>query len=209
MNEVISSHPDNTTLQAYADGTLSKRNAEVERHLRLCESCGNYVSRIRALDSALAALPERAGHIPAIDDMIANYRADQNAPRHSALHNLPIVWAAAAVLLFAAGLGTGLAMDRSPSRTGNSALASPTELAFEVQRTGSSYVAALARLHASAASRHGSSASMAREVAASTLYGAASEAAFILQSDPSSRNLVEMARAVREESASDFGGIPQ
>jgi hypothetical protein len=67
-----------------------------------------------------------------------------------------------------------------------------------VQRAGTSYIAALARLNAS---DDDSPAVYGREVALATLYGAAAEAVAPLVGDTEASELLELARAVRDRAA--------
>jgi anti-sigma factor RsiW len=191
-------HPDPLTLDDFVDAILSAdETAAVGAHLESCFECSEYVDRVRSLNGSLAQLPARAAMYPPIDDIVREWihaHRQHRAKRWRVA--LPV--AAAACGIFVAGILTG---QKLQGAGGSSAPGSSTQLeepAYEVQRAGSSYIAALAR------ARSGRS-EVTREVAASTLFGAATEAARVFGNRGSSEQLVLLARAVRDEAVAESG----
>ena len=192
-------HPDLLDLEAYADGTASHDDEQVVGgHVDRCAACAAYVERIRSLSEALRGLPATARKIPPVERSIAPRVAER--PRAARwMSTSPLKAAAAALVIFGAGLATGIATTR---RASGEPSAPPTDIrpALDVQRTGTSYIAALARLNATT---RGDDARVVygREVALATLYGAAAEAVAPLSGDPTASELLNLARAVRERAA--------
>lgn len=91
----------------------------------------------------------------------------------------PFVQAAAAAVLFAAGLGSGLAIGAARSNGELGPVSSAMELAAEVQRTGTEYVAALAAFNAIVDSLSLDTRVQGRDAALAALYGAAQEVALL------------------------------
>ena len=198
MNGSQSPHPDELTLEAYVDGTASDHERKVvAEHVEGCAECAEYVRRVRLLSDELRTLPTSARSLPPFDPMIAR-RA--SAPPHGSpwTRLSPLMAAAVAAVIFGAGVAAGTAIRRPPG----AAEPPPTELrpALDVQEAGTSYIAALVRLNASARG-NGAGAIYGREVALATLYGAAAEAVAPLSSDASASELVELARAMRDRVA--------
>ena len=198
MNGLHSSHPDALTLEAYVDGTASDHELKViAEHVGRCGECAEYVRRVRSLSDELRALPTTARSVPPIDAEIAR-RA--SAPGRGApwTRLSPLRAAAVAAVIFGAGVAAGTAVRGSPGVSEPP----PTELrpALDVQQAGTSYIAALVRLNASARGND-VGAIYGREVALATLYGAAAEAVAPLGPDASASELVQLARAMRDRVA--------
>jgi hypothetical protein len=145
------------------------------------------VQRVRSLAESLRALPTTAQRIPPVS-------ARPHVSNWSTASTLKA--AVVAALIFGAGVAVGTA---TGGARGESA-PPPTEIrpALDVQRAGTSYIAALARLNAS---DDDSPAVYGREVALATLYGAAAEAVAPLVGDTEASELLELARAVRDRAA--------
>ena len=198
MNASFSDHPDDLLLDAYVDGTTSvdERRAVAE-HIERCGDCAGYVQRVASLTETLRTLPTAARRIPPVDASVA---------RRVAARAHPTPWrstsalkaAAAAAVIFSAGVAVGTTTRGAPGESSPP----PTDLrpALDVQRAGTSYIAALARLNASA-SDDDAPAVYGREVALATLYGAAAEAVAPLGADAEASELLELARAVRNRAA--------
>jgi predicted anti-sigma-YlaC factor YlaD len=202
MNTSQPTHPDRLRLEAYVDGTAARGEARVvAEHVEQCSECAGYVQRIRSLDEALRGLPTTARKIPPFEKVIAS-RTAWRPHREQWMNRSPLAVAAAATLIFTAGLAAGIATTRPAS---GEAPYAPTHLrpTLEVQRAGTSYIAALVELNAST---RGDEPDVAygREVALATLYGAAAEAVVSLGSDPAASELLALARAVRERAAQPF-----
>ena len=198
MNGSQSSHPDPLTLEAYIDGTASddERNVVAE-HVEGCTECAEYVRRVRSLTEALRALPTTARRVPPIE--AETVRRASAPARGTPWRSLsPLMAAAVAAVIFGAGVAVGTVTRRAPGVPEPP----PTVLrpALDVQQAGTSYIAALVRLNASARG-NGAGAIYGREVALATLYGAAAEAVAPLGSDASASELVELARAMRDRVA--------
>jgi predicted anti-sigma-YlaC factor YlaD len=200
MNASQPDHPDVLRLQAYLDGTVSHDEAEaLAQHLEGCSECAKYVARVRSLAEALRELPTSARMVPPMKDRIASRIAVR--PRgESWLAGSTLKAAAAAAVIFGAGVAAGIAAGTRGS-PGESP-PPPTDLrpALDVQQAGTSYIAALARLNASTG---GDDARVVygREVALATLYGAAAEAVGPLGADPAASELLTLTRTVRERVA--------
>ena len=198
MNGSQSFPPDPLMLEAYVDGTASEPESKVvAEHIDRCGECAEYVRRVRSLNEKLRALPTTARKVPSMDAEIAQ-RASA-PPRGAPWRSLsPLMAAAVAAVIFGAGVAVGSATRRAPGV----AEPPPTELrpALDVQQAGTSYIAALVRLNASARGND-AGAMYGREVALATLYGAAAEAVAPLGVDASASELVELARAMRNRVA--------
>jgi hypothetical protein len=104
---------------------------------------------------------------------------------------LPFVQVAAAAVLFAAGLGSGLAIGtaRAGGAAGVESVSTAMELAAAVQRTGTEYVAALAAFSAIVDSLSVEARVQGRDAALAALYGAAQEVALL---EVASREQIEL-----------------
>jgi anti-sigma-K factor RskA len=165
----MTQHRSEAELNDYADGVLSSSAAdEVERHLEICAECQDQVERIRALTARLAAIPRAAEPARDLWPLVA-VRADEEEadapegeagvipfrPRRPAPAADPAAWmwrAAAAVVLFAGGLGAGWAAKppvekyvAAPSTVVNETpTTDPALAAANVKKAGEEYVAAVA-----------------------------------------------------------------
>lgn len=193
-----SNHPARLLLERYADGTaaIDERRA-ISEHIERCADCAGYVQRVVSLSEALRALPITARRIPPIDPS-ATRLADSRRHIASWRSVSPLMAAAAAAVIFGAGVAVGTATRRLPAESSPP----PTELrpALDVQQAGTSYIAALARLNASGRGND-RGVIYAREVALATLYGAAAEAVQPLGADAAASELLALARTVRDRAA--------
>jgi hypothetical protein len=200
MNASQPDHPDPLRLEAYADGTAPRDDERaVGEHVDQCAECAAYVQRIRSLTETLHGLPTTARSIPPIEKSIAGRIAARTNSERWMMRRSPLMAAAAAAVIFSAGVAAGIATTR---RAPAESPSPPTDLrpALDVQRAGTSYIAALARLNAST-SGDDARVIYGREVALATLYGAAAEAVGPLAADPAASELLALARAVRERAA--------
>lgn len=126
----------------------------------------------RAIAERLAALPKDAD--PRSDlwhDIAARIRSEPVFQRGSTLVQL-----AAASVIFAVGLGTGLAVSGgAPQPSVQPSAMAAMQLAAEVQRTGTEYVAALAAFASAVDSLSADARRQGREAAIAALLGAAKE----------------------------------
>ncbi len=198
MNISQPSHPDLLLLEAYVDGTAAGNERQiVAEHIERCAECAGYVRRVRSLADELRALPTTARSIPPIE---ADVAARVAARAHGAgwRSASPLMAAAAAAVIFGAGVAVGSATRGPPE----AASPPPTDLrpALDVQQAGTSFIAALVRLNASDGGND-ARATYGREVALSTLYGAAAEAVAPLGADAEASELLELTRAMRDRVA--------
>jgi hypothetical protein len=198
MNVSRPSHPDPLLLEAYVDGTAAGNEQQVvAEHIDRCAECAAYVHRVRSLADELRALPTTARRIPPIEADVARRVA---ARAHGAgwRSASPLMAAAAAAVIFGAGVAVGSATRRPLEE----ASPPPTDLrpALDVQQAGTSFIAALVRLNASDGGND-TRAIYGREVALATLYGAAAEAVAPLGADAEASELLELARAMRDRVA--------
>ncbi len=186
MNE----HPNELLLEAYVDGTATAGERRlVAEHIERCGDCAGYVRRVASLTESLRTLPTTARRIPAIA------ARTQSAPWWT-MSTLRA--AAVAALIFSAGVAVGTVTRGTPGESSPP----PTDIrpALDVQRAGTSYIAALVKLNASG-NDDDASAIYGREVALATLYGAAAEAVAPLRADADASELLELARTVRDRAA--------
>ncbi|MGQ0714897.1 MAG: anti-sigma factor family protein [Gemmatimonadaceae bacterium] len=198
MSSSQAQHPDQLRLEAYADGTPRDDERVVGEHVDRCAECAAYVRRIRSLAEALHRLPATARRIPPVERSIARRIAER--PRVERwMSASPLKAAAAALVIFGAGLATGIATTRGAPAESSPP---PTDIreALDVQRAGTSYIAALAKLNATMRDDD-ARVVYGREVALATLYGAAAEAVGPLGPDPAASELLTLARTVRERAA--------
>ncbi len=112
-------------------------------HMASCAQCRGMIERLASLEERLRALPREAMHVPPL--------------RRRSSWTRWLAAAAAALLIFFAGFAAGKT-NRKPQTSADPVV--------EIQRTGTEYAAAIARVSPSG---------NAYEVARSTLYGAANE----------------------------------
>lgn len=192
------SHPDPLLLEAYVDGTAAVDERDVvSQHIERCAECAGYVQRVRVLGDALRALPTTARMIPPIEGNVAG-RVAARTPRAGWKTASPLMAAAAAAVIFGAGVAVGAATRGPPE----AASPPPTDLrpALDVQQAGTSFIAALVRLNASDRGNDAGT-TYGREVALATLYGAAAEAVAPLGADADASELLELARSMRNRVA--------
>ena len=184
----MNDHPNELLLEAYVDGTATADERRVvAEHLERCGDCAAYVQRVRSLAASLRALPTAARRVPPV----------AARPRSAPWWGTSTLRAAAvAALIFSAGVAVGTAARGTPGESPPP----PTDIrpALDVQRAGTSYIAALVRLNASG---DGAPAVYGREVALATLYGAAAEAVAPLGPDTEASELLELARMVRDRAS--------
>jgi hypothetical protein len=198
MNVSQPAHPDPLLLEAYVDGTAADDERRiVDKHVEQCGECAGYVQRVRSLAAELRALPTIARRVPPIEASVAR-RAAMRVHGTPWRRLSPLMAAGAAAVIFGAGVLVGAAAHRAPGP----ASPPPTDLrpALDVQQAGTSYIAALVRLNASAGGDD-ARVTYGREVALATLYGAAAEAVAPLGANAEASELVELARAVRDRAA--------
>jgi hypothetical protein len=168
-------------------------------HMESCNDCRIRVERVRSLYGALSALP-REGDVPA-----SVRQKLQRVPER----NSPILYGramriAAAVALFAAGMAAQswihairnpIVIEQPPGFGANI-----PDATLAVQRAGSEYVAALAKLNASVDARPDDrrQSALGREVVMSTLLGAATEAARNTDHDPMAVSAASAVRSARQ-----------
>ena len=207
MNVSQPSHPDPLLLEAYVDGTAAGHERQlVAEHIERCAKCAAYIDRVRSLGDELRALPTTARSIPPIDADVADRVAARAHGARWMTSASPLMAAAAAAVIFGAGVAVGSANRRPPEE----ASPPPTDLrpALDVQQAGTSFIAALVRLNASDKGTD-AGAIYGREVALSTLYGAAAEAVAPLAADADASELLELTRAMRDRVArSSVEGAP-
>lgn len=124
---------------------------------------------------ALAELPTEAD--PSRDLWIGITQRIHARPRW--LLRTPATQVAAAALIFLFGLGSGWAVSTAGDPRPRPTVENAMQLAAEVQRTGSEYVAALAALAAVVDSVSADIRLQGRDAALATLYGAATELALL------------------------------
>ena len=204
MSEPQLHHPGELELESYVDDTMVADGARaIAEHLERCTECAAYVRRLQALNETLRGLPTAAKKIPPIEKVIADGVARPRT-RQWWLTGSPLVAASAAALIFSAGLGAGIVMTRRPSGEPETP-ATHVRPALDVQRAGTSYIAALVRLNESTKGE-ARPVPYGREVALATLYGATAEAVQSLGDDPAGSELLALARAVRERAAETPSG---
>ena len=155
------SHPDEGTIHAWLDGALSGDEAtELEAHVAACDVCGAAVAEARGLVAASSRILGALDNVPggvvpktgAVSPFVERLRT---APARPVRRWSPRVWAVAATLVMAVGVGVVLQnSDRMPERkesvaTAASSPAAPAAVAPQpaVVATGTARAAdALGRL---------------------------------------------------------------
>jgi putative zinc finger protein len=150
-------HPDDVTLNEFADGTLpADRQREVEAHLSSCSSCRDIVDGLRRVRSAVRQLPPLAAPRDGWTKLERTLRASSAAPK-------PRRWqwlAVAAALVVAVLGGMKLAEFRrgSPDTTrATAAVDAPTaeSIAAELQLAEQHYQNAISDLQRAANAEKG------------------------------------------------------
>ncbi|HJR52506.1 MAG TPA: hypothetical protein VJ982_02205 [Gemmatimonadota bacterium] len=186
---------DEETLDLLAPG--AEPAAWARDHLVACPECRRRVEAEQPLTARLAGLP-RETDPPR--DMWPELRAAVGfEPRFAGGHALR---AAAAVALFVLGAATGRAL--GPAETGREPTTpnEPLAAAAEVQRTGTAYVAALARFRSIAEVTPDPVVEQARDVALAAVHGAAWELTRMKRDDPTAREIVSLVGAGRRAESS-------
>jgi hypothetical protein len=166
----------------------------IRDHLVACDACRIRIESERTLSDRLAELPlgkDTPGDFwPTLRARLATGEYHSAPPRR-----LPIslLQAAAAIAIFLLGAlaGRTLNADSGP-RQGDPN--EPLMAAAEVQRTGTAYVAAVARFRTVAGDSASGAVSQAREVALAAVHGAAFELTRLYPDDPTAREILALAR---------------
>jgi len=183
-------------------GTGAEAYGDAREHLSACESCRALLARTRMLYAELGRLPPEAAlgearlaaQRRAIERRLAIPPHEVDGRSRTGIRAALLAAVAAVLLIVGVGLGRWSAGDE---RTAPSTSTAPANPVLAVQHAGSAYIAALVRLDV-AAEVDDSLRAVGREVALSTLYGAAAEAARLEPDDPASIGLVDAARSARE-----------
>jgi hypothetical protein len=200
MSEIKNvSHVDDAGIdEILARTPPGEKLSSILTHVESCKDCRIRVERVRSLYGALSGLP-REGDVPAS----VRQRLRRVPERNSILYGRAMRIAAAAAL-FAAGMAVQswihairnpTAIEQPPGFGANI-----PDATLAVQRAGSEYVAALARLNASLDARPDArrQSALGREVVMSTLLGAATEAARNTDHDPMAVSAASAVRSARQ-----------
>jgi|GEM_PF-2806925 len=206
-------HPTEAELHDHADGLLPEADAaRMDAHLAECGECAAFVARVHSLAAALSALP-RAGD-PARDLWPEVAARTTDAPegvipfpaaaaRARRGPSRPVVLRrAAAVLLFAGGVGVGRVTGARPEPAPGPVFfaerpASPMEAAARVQRAGTEYVAAVAAFASFTGSADERDMAQGREAAFAAMYGAAKELTRVPARDSSATEIYRTVSGTR------------
>ncbi|HUQ84252.1 MAG TPA: hypothetical protein VM076_24080 [Gemmatimonadaceae bacterium] len=206
-------HLDDDRLDEYLDPAGSVDRAAVEAHLAECVSCSARLDAVRRVIERLAGVPREADTprdlwtpiakrltVDRSDEERAPAREPNAPPRWRQRHRVAAGLAAAAAV-FAAGVAVGSRAAMTPSSNGGAPLTTrpPIEVAADVQRAGTAYVTALARL-----SESGAPADIrmqGREAALAALYAASRQ---LVELTPDNRDALAILRAVSESHLRDF-----
>jgi hypothetical protein len=166
----------------------------VRDHLVACDACRRRIESERTLSDHLAELPlakDTPGDLwPTVRARLAREES-RSAPSRRFPISLLQAAAAIAVFLFGALAGRSLDAGSGPRRGASS---DPLVAAAEVQRTGTAYVAAVARFRAVAGDSAPGAVAQAREVALAAVHGAAFELARLHPDDRTAREILVLAR---------------
>ena len=166
----------------------------VRDHLVACDACRTRIESERPLSDRAAELPlekDTPGDLwPAVRARLATAEPHPAPPRR---FSTSLLQAAAAIAVFLLGALAGRSLDAGsgPRREASS---DPLVAAAEVQRTGTAYVAAVARFRAVAGDFAPGAVAQAREVALAAVHGAAFELARLHPEDPTAREILALAR---------------
>lgn len=193
-----------TDVEIYEIAAGETVSVPVAEHASACAECAGEIAAVRRLLGDIELL-EGAVEIPTgLERRLARRLDALSVSRHPSATRRPgqgfrwLAGAAAAVLCFAAGAAfqaTWSSAETSTYADAESSTEVPRTLA--VQRAGTSYVAAIAELSTDPSSdlRTG------REVALSTMSGAAFELRRLAEGDPVVRQLHELVERARREAA--------
>lgn len=166
----------------------------VRDHLVACDACRTRIESERTLSDRVAELPlakDTPGDMwPTVRARLATAEPHSAPPRRFPAAPLQ---AAAAIAVFLLGALAGRSLDAgSGPRRGASS--DPLVAAAEVQRTGTAYVAAVARFRTVAGDSAPGAVAQAREVALAAVHGAAFELARLHPDDRTAREILVLAR---------------
>lgn len=167
--------------------------APAREHLEECPECRARVEAQGQLSEALAALP---AEVDPPRDLWPDVRSRVVAG--SRVRALPgLRWSSAALQVAAAvaifALGAAVGRGGRPSAPVPATIDDPLLAAAEVQRTGTEYVAAVARFRDLAGTADRGQADQARDVALAAVTGAAWELTWMNPADPTTRAIVALA----------------
>ena len=172
----------------------AEADPEIRDHLVACDACRTRIGSERTLSDRVAKLP-RVKDTPR--DLWPTVRARLATEEHRSgrpkLSRITLLQAAAAVGIFFLGALAGRTLD-ADSGTRRGAPTGPLAAAAEVQRTGTAYVAAVARFRDVVADSAPGAAGQAREVALAAVHGAAFELARLHPDDPTAGEILALAR---------------
>lgn len=183
---------DEEILDLLAPGAVA--DPGVRDHLVACDACRTRIESERALSDQVAELPlgkdTPRDLWPTVRARLATAKPRSAPPRR---FPISLLQAAAAIAIFLLGALAGRSLDAgSGPRRGNSS--DPLVIAAEVQRTGTAYVAAVARFRAVAGDSAPAAVAQAREVALAAVHGAAFELARLHPDDRTVREILVLAR---------------
>ena len=163
-------------------------------HLATCPACRARIESERPLSERVARLPDATDPPrdlwPALREGLAT--SEIPAVRRMRPRRVPLQ-AAAAVAFFLLGVLAGRAWQPDPGAPPPISAGEPMAAAAEVQRTGTAYVEAVARLRAVAAGSEAGPVEQAREVALAAVHGAAWELARLRPDDATAREIMALA----------------
>lgn len=173
---------------------------QVREHLMSCPSCRSRIEAERPLADRLDALPRE---LDPPRDLWPDLRERIEAERRGRSWLHPALAAAAAIAIFILGVAVGRTAgpDQGAIEIERRGSVDPLAAAAEVQRTGTEYVAAVARLRATLPLSEGSAAEQARGATLAAVHGAAWELTRLNPDDSTAREIVVLAgdRRIAEE----------
>jgi hypothetical protein len=183
---------DEEILDLLAPG--AEADPQIRDHLVACDACRTRIESERTLSDRVAKLPHAKDTPrdlwPTVRDRLVTAEYRSVRPRRS---RISLLQAAAAVAIFFLGAFAGRTLD-ADSDPRRRAPNDPLMAAAEVQRTGTAYVAAVARFRAVAADSAPGDVAQAREVALAAVHGAAFELARLHPDDSTAREILVLAR---------------
>ena len=183
---------DEEILDLLAPG--AEADPEIRDHLVACDACRTRIASERTLSDRVAELSYAKDTPrdlwPTVRSRLATAEYRSVRPRPT---RISLLQAAAAVTIFLLGALAGRTLD-SDSAPRRSAPSDPLMAAAEVQRTGTAYVAAVARFRDVVADSAPGAAGQAREVALAAVHGAAFELARLHPDDRTAREILVLAR---------------
>jgi hypothetical protein len=166
----------------------------VRDHLDTCDACRMRIESERALSDRVAELPH-GKDTPRDLWPAVRARLSTAEPRPVRSRRFPITLrqAAAVIAVFLLGALAGRSLDAG-SNPRRAASSDPLVAAAEVQRTGTAYVAAVARFRAVAGDSAPGAVAQARDVALAAVHGVAFELARLHPDDRTAREILALAR---------------